>query len=99
MDATPTTLRADVIAGLTTAAVVIPKTMAFAAIAGVPLEAGRYTALVRLVIYAVMSTSRPLSVTTTSTTAILPPVPTLRARRWRHSHSTDSACLDHQALG
>ena len=66
-----TGLRADVVAGLTTAAVVIPKTMAFAAIAGLPLEAGLYTALIPLVVYAVMGTSRPLSVTTTSTIAIL----------------------------
>ena len=45
--------------------------MAYAAIAGLPLVIGLYTALVPLVIYAVMGTSRPLSVTTTSTIAIL----------------------------
>jgi len=45
--------------------------MAYAAIAGLPLVAGLYTALVPLVVYAVMGTSRPLSVTTTSTIAIL----------------------------
>jgi len=66
-----TWLRFDAIAGLTTAAVVIPKAMAFAAIAGLPLEAGLYTAVVPLVVYAVLGTSRPLSVTTTSTIAIL----------------------------
>jgi sulfate permease, SulP family len=64
-------LRFDLVAGLTTAAVVIPKAMAFAAIAGLPLVVGLYTSLVPLVIYAVMGTSRPLSVTTTSTIAIL----------------------------
>jgi sulfate permease, SulP family len=64
-------LRADLVAGLTTAAVVIPKTMAYAAIAGLPLEVGLYTGLVPLVIYAILGTSRPLSVTTTSTIAIL----------------------------
>ncbi|HEX2768596.1 MAG TPA: SulP family inorganic anion transporter [Geobacteraceae bacterium] len=64
-------LRFDLIAGLTTAAVVIPKAMAFAAIAGLPLVVGLYTSLVPLVVYAVMGTSRPLSVTTTSTIAIL----------------------------
>ena len=68
----PTTwLRADVIAGLTTGAVVIPKAMAYAAIAGLPLQVGLYTALVPLLIYAVAGTSRVLSVTTTSTIAIL----------------------------
>jgi SulP family sulfate permease len=58
-------------AGLTSAAVVIPQAMAYAAIAGLPLVVGLYTALVPLVVYAVMGTSRPLSVTSTSTIAIL----------------------------
>ncbi len=64
-------LRFDLVAGLTTAAVVIPKAMAFAAIAGLPLVVGLYTSLVPLVVYAVVGTSRPLSVTSTSTIAIL----------------------------
>ena len=66
-----TPLRADVIAGLTTAAVVIPKAIAMAAIAGLPLETGLYTALVPLVVYAATGSSKTLSVTTTSTIAIL----------------------------
>lgn len=64
-------LRFDLVAGLTTAAVVIPQAMAYAAIAGLPLEVGLYTSLISLVVYAVMGTSRPLSVTTTSTIAIM----------------------------
>ncbi len=64
-------LRYDVVAGLTAAAVVIPKAMAYAAIAGLPLVIGLYTSLVPLVVYAIMGTSRPLSVTSTSTIAIL----------------------------
>jgi SulP family sulfate permease len=64
-------LRFDVIAGLTAAAVVIPQAMAYAAIAGLPLEAGVYAASVPAMIYAVLGTSRPLSVSTTSTIAIL----------------------------
>ena len=64
-------LRPDVMAGLTTAAVVIPKAMAYATIAGLPVEIGLYTALVPMVIYAVLGTSRPLSVSTTTTMAIL----------------------------
>src|SRR4249920_3069505 len=64
-------LRADVMAGLTTAAVVIPKAMAYATIAGLPVEIGLYTALVPLVVYAVLGTSRALSVTTTTTLGIL----------------------------
>lgn len=64
-------LRSDVFAGLTVAAVVIPTAMAYAAIAGLPLQVGLYTALVPMLIYAVLGSSRPLSVSTTSTIAIL----------------------------
>ena len=64
-------LRPDIVAGLTTAAVVVPKSMAYATIAGLPIQVGLYTAFVPLVIYAVLGTSRPLSVTTTTTLAIL----------------------------
>ncbi|HJV66937.1 MAG TPA: SulP family inorganic anion transporter [Geomonas sp.] len=64
-------LRFDLVAGLTTAAVVIPKAMAYGAIAGLPLVVGLYTSLVMLVVYAVLGTSRLLSVTTSSTIAIL----------------------------
>ncbi len=61
----------DVVAGLTAAAVVIPKAMAYATIAGLPVQVGLYTALVPAVIYALLGTSRPLSVSTTTTIAIL----------------------------
>jgi high affinity sulfate transporter 1 len=64
-------LRADVLAGLTTAAVVIPKAMAYATIAGLPVQVGLYTALVPMVVYAALGTSRVLSVSTTTTLAIL----------------------------
>jgi sulfate permease, SulP family len=64
-------LRFDVVAGLTTAAVVIPKSMAFATIAGLPVQAGLYVALVPMFVYALLGTSRPLSVSSTSTLAIL----------------------------
>ena len=64
-------LQPDVLAGLTTAAVVIPKAMAFATIAGLPVQVGLYTAFVPMVIYAVLGTSCVLSVSTTTTLAIL----------------------------
>jgi SulP family sulfate permease len=64
-------LRPDVIAGLTTAAVVIPKALAYATIAGLPVQVGLYTALVPPVVYALLGTSRVLSVSTTTTIAIL----------------------------
>jgi sulfate permease, SulP family len=64
-------LQADIVAGLTTGAVIIPKAMAYAMIAGLPVQVGLYTALVPMVIYAVLGTSRILSVSTTTTLAIL----------------------------
>jgi sulfate permease, SulP family len=64
-------LRADAVAGLTTAAVVIPKAMAYATVAGLPIQVGLYTAFVPMIVYAVLGTSRPLSVSTTTTLAIL----------------------------
>jgi high affinity sulfate transporter 1 len=63
--------RLDLVAGLTTAAVVVPKAMAYATVAGLPVEVGLYTAFVPMVIYALLGTSRPLSVSTTTTLAIL----------------------------
>jgi SulP family sulfate permease len=64
-------LRFDVVAGVTTAAVAIPKGMAYASIAGLPLQVGLYTALIPMAVYAVLGTSRALSVSTTTTIAIL----------------------------
>jgi high affinity sulfate transporter 1 len=64
-------LRADIIAGLTTAAVVIPKAMAYATIAGLPVQVGLYTAFLPMIIYSLFGTSRVLSVSTTTTIAIL----------------------------
>jgi len=64
-------LRPDVIAGVTAAAVVIPKAMAYATIAGLPVQVGLYTVFVPMLIYALLGTSRPLSVSTTTTLAIL----------------------------
>jgi sulfate permease, SulP family len=62
-------LRPDLIAGLTTAAVVIPQAMAYAAIAGLPVEVGLYAASVPMAAYALAGTSRPLSVSVTSSIA------------------------------
>jgi len=64
-------LRFDAVAGLTTAAVVIPKSMAFAIIAGLPVQAGLYVALIPMLVYALLGTSRCLSMSSTTTLAIL----------------------------
>jgi len=64
-------LKPDLIAGLTAAAVVLPKAMAYATVAGLPVAAGLYTAFVPMVVYALLGTSRVLSVSSTATLAIL----------------------------
>jgi SulP family sulfate permease len=64
-------LRSDVMAGLTTAAVIIPKALAYATVAGLPVQAGLYTTFLPVVIYALLGTSRVLSMSTTATLAIL----------------------------
>jgi sulfate permease, SulP family len=64
-------LRPDIVAGVTASAVVIPKAMAYATIAGLPVQVGLYTAFLPMIIYAVLGTSRVLSVSTTTTIAIL----------------------------
>jgi high affinity sulfate transporter 1 len=64
-------LRWDLLAGLTTAAVVIPQAVAYASLAGLPVQVGLYVATVPMVAYALLGTSRPLSVSSTSTISIL----------------------------
>ncbi|GAB6191051.1 SulP family inorganic anion transporter [Desulfocastanea catecholica] len=65
------TLRLDTFAGLTAATVVLPKAMAYATVAGLPVEVGLYTAFLPMAIYALLGTSRVLSVSSTTTLAIL----------------------------
>ena len=64
-------LRFDVVAGLTAAAVVLPKAMAYASVAGLPVAVGLYTAFIPMVIYALLGSSPVLSVSSTTTLAIL----------------------------
>lgn len=64
-------LRLDLVAGLIAGAVVLPKAMAYATVAGLPVSVGLYTAFVPMVVYALLGTSRVLSVSSTTTLAIL----------------------------
>lgn len=61
----------DTIAGLTLWGLLAPEAMAYAGVAGLPPEAGLYTLVGSLVIYALLGTSRQLSVQPTSATAAL----------------------------
>jgi sulfate permease, SulP family len=82
----------DVAAGLTTAAVVMPKAMAYATIAGLPVQVGLYTAFLPMVIYAALGTSRPLSVSTTTTIAILTAAAFSEVAIGRDPASLSTAC-------
>jgi high affinity sulfate transporter 1 len=64
-------LAVDVIAGLTLWGLVVPEAMAYAGIAGLPPQAGLYTLLAALLVYALLGTSRHLVVQATSATAAL----------------------------
>ncbi len=67
----PDWLKADVVAGLTVWALVVPEAMAYAGIAGVPVEYGLYAVPLAVVAYAVFGTSRRLFVGPSSTIAAL----------------------------
>jgi sulfate permease, SulP family len=64
-------LRADVLAGVTVAAYLVPQVMAYAVIAGLHPVAGLWAILGSLVAYAVFGSSRQLSVGPESTTALM----------------------------
>jgi high affinity sulfate transporter 1 len=61
----------DLIAGLTLWGLVVPEAMAYAGIAGLPPQAGLYTLVAALLIYALLGSSRHLVVQATSATAAL----------------------------
>ena len=57
-----TTLFSDVIAGLTVGVMIIPQSMSYAKLAGLPVEYGLYSALVPIYAYALFGSSRQLAV-------------------------------------
>ena len=64
-------LRGDVLAGVTVAAYLIPQVMAYAQIAGLPPAAGLLAIVAPTLVYAVLGSSRQLSVGPESTTALM----------------------------
>ncbi|RZU53235.1 high affinity sulfate transporter 1 [Krasilnikovia cinnamomea] len=61
----------DVLAGLTVAAYLVPQVMAYAALAGLPPVTGLWAVLAPLATYALLGSSRRLSVGPESTTALM----------------------------
>lgn len=64
-------LRFDLIAALTTWALVVPQAIAYGQIAGLPAQAGIFTAFAGLLVYALLGTSRQLIVTPMSAIAAI----------------------------
>jgi sulfate permease, SulP family len=64
-------LRGDLIAGVTVAAYLVPQVMAYAAVAGLPPVTGLWAALPALVVYAMLGSSRSLSMGPEATTALM----------------------------
>src|SRR5690606_8469580 len=64
-------LKGDVFAGLTTGVMLIPQGMAYALSAGLPPIPGLYAALIPPVIYALLGTSRQLSIGPVATVSLL----------------------------
>jgi sulfate permease, SulP family len=64
-------LRWDALAGVTVAAYLIPQVMAYAGLAGVDPVAGLWAALPAMAIYAILGSSRQLSVGPESTTSLM----------------------------
>jgi len=54
-------LRGDVAAGIAVTALIVPKNLGYAGIAGVPLQNGLYAAAAGAIIYALFCTSRQIS--------------------------------------
>jgi len=64
-------VRADVLAGLTLAALGVPEVLGYAKIAGMPLVTGLYTLLLPMAFFAVLGSSRHLVVAADSATAAI----------------------------
>src|ERR1700751_2841401 len=63
--------RADIVAGVALAGLLVPQGMAYAGIAGVPPQMGLYAGAVGMFVYAIFGSSRQLAVTATSSSAAM----------------------------
>ncbi len=80
-------LRSDLLAGLTVAVMVVPQSMAYASLAGMPPVTGLYSAVVPLLVYALLGTSGslavgPVAITALMTSAALAPLAAGDPRRY-----------------
>ena len=73
-------LRGDVAAGIAVTALIVPKNLGYAEIAGLPVQNGLYAAAAGAILYALFCTSRQISTG-----------PAHRWRRWRRRGAADRA--------
>jgi MFS superfamily sulfate permease-like transporter len=77
-------LRGDVLAGIAVAAMIVPKDLGYAGIAGIPVQNGLYAAAAGAIVYALFCTSRHISTGPSSSLAavaggaVSPPATTAR---------------------
>src|SRR5688500_19993532 len=64
-------LKGDLVAGVTVGAMLIPQSMAYALLAGLPPQIGLYSAVLPLVVYAAFGRSRQLGVGPTAISSLL----------------------------
>ena len=93
-------LRGDLIAGIAVAALIVPKNLGYAGIAGIPVENGLYAAAAGALIYGVFGTSRQISTGPSSSLAAVAGGAVLLtgsghrrgATWWRRSRSSPVPC-------
>jgi sulfate transporter 4 len=63
-------IMADIVAGLTVTAVIIPQSMSFAKLAGLPVQFGLYSSFVPIYAYSVFGSSRQLAIGTSAVSSL-----------------------------
>jgi sulfate transporter 4 len=63
-------IMADIVAGLTVTAVIIPQSMSFAKLAGLPIQFGLYSSFVPIYAYSVFGSSRQLAIGTSAVSSL-----------------------------
>ena len=84
----PRWLRGDLIAGVTVAALIVPKNLGYAGIAGIPLQNGLYAAAAGAILYAIFGTSRQISIGPSSGLAAVAASAVARRRHHRRSRTS-----------
>ena len=92
-------LRGDLIAGVAVAALIVPKNLGYAGIAGIPLQNGLYAAAAGAILYAVFGTSRQISTGPSSGLAAVAASAVLAAKITGEQDAATFVAGDHPRLG